>query len=315
MADTQCPVCNVETEDQGRSPHGDKYDVRCPRCGNFALTGSARAVWGGRAREDESLRAVLSHYIRMRQRGEDFPVIDTRELDELASNPHLPTAQEQADNLVRWLGDNTHPGNRPTIRDASHGATIGSVGRQGFVFVVRGLIQQGLLADNKFELATGDTEGQLTFDGWQRYEELKKGEVSSSAAFMAMPFNEDTIQTALDDCFRPAVLETGYTLENLGDQPQAGLIDDHLRVAIQSCRFLIADVTHGNNGAYWEAGYAEGLGKPVIYTCEESVFLGDEGPHFDTNHHLTVVWNAETFDQAAERLKNTIRATIPEATR
>ena len=50
------------------------------------------------------------------------------------------------------------------------------------------------------------------------------------------------------------------------------MIDDRLRVEIQSARFLIADLTHENRGAFWEAGYAEGLGKPVIYTCEESVF-------------------------------------------
>jgi len=35
-----------------------------------------------------------------------------------------------------------------------------------------------------------------------------------------------------------------------------------------------------NPGAYWEAGYAEGLGKPVIYTCEEAKFV--EASHFDT---------------------------------
>ena len=54
--------------------------------------------------------------------------------------------------------------------------------------------------------------------------------------------------------------------------PKAGLIDDRLRVEIRTSRFLIADLTHENAGAYWEAGFAEGLGKPVIYTCEKSKF-------------------------------------------
>jgi hypothetical protein len=40
-----------------------------------------------------------------------------------------------------------------------------------------------------------------------------------------------------------------------------------------------------------------------------------EGSHFDTNHHLTVLWDANTVDVAMEKLKATIRATIPEATR
>lgn len=315
MADTQCPVCNGETEEQGRSPTRGTYDVRCPRCGGFSLTGTAKTFWEFEVQDNDALRPVVSHYIRRRNRGEEFPTIESRELQQLTDHPSLPTAQEQADNLVRWLGNNTRPGNSPNIVDVSHGAIIGSAGQEGFVFVVRGLMRQGLLEEHQFNVSVGRTRGELTFDGWQRYEELKKGEVSSSAAFMAMPFAEDTVRTALEECFRPAVSETGFILERLDDQPQAGLIDDHLRVAIQSCRFLISDVTHDNSGAYWEAGYAEGLGKPVIYTCEESVFLGDEGPHFDTNHHLTVVWNAENFDQAADRMKATIRATIPEATR
>ena len=50
----------------------------------------------------------------------------------------------------------------------------------------------------------------------------------------------------------------------------------------------------GNQGAYWEAGYAEGLRKPVIYTCKKSVFE-TEGTHFDTNHRVHVLWDAENL--------------------
>lgn len=103
-------------------------------------------------------------------------------------------------------------------------------------------------------------------------------------------------------------------MKRLNENQPAGLIDDHLRVEIKRARFLIADLTHANNGAYWEAGYAEGLGKTVIYTCEQQVFDDRaQGTHFDTNHHLTVKWNPENPDMAVESLKATIRATFPEA--
>ena len=62
---------------------------------------------------------------------------------------------------------------------------------------------------------------------------------------------------------------------------------------------------------YWEAGFAEGIGIPVIYTCKESEF-GKES-HFDTNHHLIVMWNPDKPEEAANKLKATIRATLPEA--
>jgi hypothetical protein len=59
-----------------------------------------------------------------------------------------------------------------------------------------------------------------------------------------------------------------------------------------------------------EAGFAEGLGKPVIYTCKKEAFE-KEGTHFDTNHHLTVVWEPGKLPVALEALKATIRATLP----
>jgi nucleoside 2-deoxyribosyltransferase len=80
-------------------------------------------------------------------------------------------------------------------------------------------------------------------------------------------------------------------------------------VEIRTSRFLISDLTHENAGAYWEAGFAEGLGKPVIYTCEKSEFEMHK-THFDTNHHLTVIWEMDDPEAVVEKLKATIRATL-----
>jgi nucleoside 2-deoxyribosyltransferase len=88
------------------------------------------------------------------------------------------------------------------------------------------------------------------------------------------------------------------------------LIDDRLRVEIRKSRFMICELTNANAGAYWEAGYAEGLGRPVIYSCEKSYFE-TRRTHFDTNHCHTVLWVESDLDDAAERLKATIRATLP----
>ncbi len=61
---------------------------------------------------------------------------------------------------------------------------------------------------------------------------------------------------------------------------------------------------------YGEAGFAEGLGKPVIYTCEKSYFEGHRS-HFDTNHRQTIVWSGGQLSEAGKSLKTTIRATLP----
>ena len=128
---------------------------------------------------------------------------------------------------------------------------------------------------------------------------------------MAMAFGDDELDKFVDLYFKKAALDAGFRLYRLDDEPKAGLIDDRLRVEIRTSRFLISDLSHENSGAYWEAGFAEGLGKPVIYTCEESKFEKDK-THFDTNHHLTVIWNKDNPKAAVEALKATIRATLPD---
>ncbi len=83
-----------------------------------------------------------------------------------------------------------------------------------------------------------------------------------------------------------------------------------MRVEIRASDFVVADLTHDNLGAYWEAGYAEGLGKPVIYTCKRSKFDSTK-THFDTNHHLTIIWDEADSEDAGLQLTETIRATLP----
>lgn len=198
-----------------------------------------------------------------------------------------------------------------SLQPAHHRTIVGAISANGLAFIVDGLIKQGLIKGPA--LMGGGAAVALTFGGWDRYEELRRGSPSGRVAFMAMQYGDAVLDSVLNDHFRPAVLATGFTLRRLDDTPKAGLIDDRLRVEIQGARFLIVDLSHGNRGAYWEAGYAEGLGKPVIYTCAEAKFK--EASHFDTNHHLTVLWSEDRLGETVKQLKATIRATIPEAKR
>ena len=158
--------------------------------------------------------------------------------------------------------------------------------------------------------APGRAHVTLSFEGWDHYEQLRGGGSSYRKAFMAMKFGDSMLNQIVKKVFRPCVKQTGFDLVRLDDVPRAGLIDDRLRVEIQASDCIIADLTHDNLGAYWEAGYAEGLGEPVIYTCEKEKFeIGKT--HFDTNHHLTIIWDKDSPESAGQNLKATIRATLP----
>lgn len=72
---------------------------------------------------------------------------------------------------------------------------------------------------------------------------------------------------------------------------------------IRDSKFVVVDLTHQNNGAYFEEGYAMGLGKPVIQLCQKDARL-----HFDIAQKNTIMWDTE--DSIPLMLKNRIVATI-----
>ena len=136
--------------------------------------------------------------------------------------------------------------------------------------------------------------------------------VGSRRAFITMQFGDENLNRVYENCFKTATLAAGFTLFRLDEGQGAGLIDDQLLVAIRTSKFLIADLSLGNRGAYWEAGFAEGLSRPVICVCEKSVWGSNEQkPHFDTAHLNTVVWSYDDLPSANRRLTAMIRNTFP----
>jgi hypothetical protein len=92
----------------------------------------------------------------------------------------------------------------------------------------------------------GTAKFQLTLDGWARYQSLKTKRIESRKAFMAMKFGDPQLNAMVDKCFRPAVQRTGFELRMLTDRQRAGLIDDQIRSALLTARFVVADLTHGS---------------------------------------------------------------------
>ncbi|MBW8014991.1 MAG: hypothetical protein FVQ82_02315 [Planctomycetes bacterium] len=311
-----CPVCRTElNEKENNQNHDYHFAYDCPRCGKFIPNRRLESkIRGQSEKNEEEKRAIVSHAIRKMQTKdvESWPKIDNQLIEAILKRP-LPSLTEQANNLIVWFAENFSPGEESSVKPATHQSIVGATTPDGFTLILKYLFEQGLLDGNLDNTVgrRGITEARLTFDGWQYYDEMKRGAVDSRKAFMAMKYGDPELNKIVDDHFIPAVADTGFKLYRLDTEPKAGLIDDRLRVEIRKSRFLISDLSHDNNGAYWEAGYAEGLGKPVIYTCKEGKFDKDKS-HFDTNHHLTVTWDAEKIHEAVEMLKATIRATLPD---
>ncbi len=315
----KCPVCNTELKKT--SPYNNGRDAEtfsCYRCGDFVLSGTLIATLPSILQKNKNADVKISHALRALQRVNTNPELSESMINAILEKP-LPRPHEQADLLIRWFAQHSdNPGDEVSLDPIEHHLSIiGTNTEEGVVLILSHLIEKGLVKGELninyggFSHYVGFDQLALTFDGWNHYETLLKGSTTYRKAFMAMKFGDADLNAVLENVFKPSVKMAGFDLFKLDDEPRAGLIDDRLRVEIQSSDFLIADLTHANNGAYWEAGYAEGLGKPVIYTCEKEQF-DSQKTHFDTNHHLTVVWDKNAPEQAGELLKATIRATLPQ---
>src|SRR5277367_4347886 len=135
------------------------------------------------------------------------------------------------------------------------------------MYLLRALATRGLV--HPMNLSQYSDRIGLSFEGWRRYEELKRKRVDSRLAFMAMPFRDARLDSVFA-AFGPAVEQTGFALRRIDYAPPAGLVDNRLRTEIRKSRFMVCELTDGNAGAYWEGGFAEGLGRPVIYSCEKT---------------------------------------------
>jgi hypothetical protein len=314
-----CTVCDTPDATGQNVGDRDVFRIDCRRCGEFDLSGTAHAMLKNQLSKGPHRGALMSHALRRMGASKISPppFVDANMFDSFWPTERLPTPQKQANDLLLVLGDSQQsPEERSRTSQYYLSAWIGSaVNRHnphgGLLWVLQHLAEMKLVdffTDRSSE-ANPILSATLTMAGWNRYEELKKVQRDSRTAFMALRFGQAQLDAIIENVFKPAVLRTGFELKKLTDEQPAGLIDDQIRAAILSAKFVIADLTHGSHGAYWEAGFAEGLDLPVIYTCEKSAWEQTK-THFDTNHLLTIIWDPADPNAAGEALTATIRATL-----
>lgn len=133
----------------------------------------------------------------------------------------------------------------------------------------------------------------ITFKGILRVREITEEGINSKTCFIAMSFDKSDNYIYVKG-IKPACLETGFVPVIVNDIKKVKIrsdqtINDAIIASIKSCKFLIADFTKQKHGVYFEAGYALGRGKKVIYLCNKKDF---RKCHFDTNHFPHIVYNS-----------------------
>lgn len=149
-------------------------------------------------------------------------------------------------------------------------------------------------------------EYRLTIpQGWLRVDELKKTTRLSNQAFIAMWFNP-SLDEIWGKAFIPALKQTGFNPIRMDKTEHNERIDDKIIADIRKSALLVADLTEHRQGVYFEAGFALGLGIPLIWTCRDD---HKDKIHFDTRQYNCIFWKSP--EELKERLINRIEATIP----
>jgi hypothetical protein len=298
----KCPVCGLNANIR-KTEFNVPAIVDCPRCGDYSVS-KTTSEDAGLPFTKPTEQALASHLIRKLQAGGSRPVLDDEFFKSLKTRT-LPTPAELRDSLLQTLAEmaNGSPGTKQRFawNDPGLLATIGTIASHDLGWILDSLIAAGLvIGANNGGLFVGNLSGA----GWLRYDELKRATVASRFAFFARKFINPDLDKVFTTCLRQAVLQTGFELRIVTQK--AGLVDAIIEDEIRRCRFLIADVTDENPGAYWEAGFAEGLGKKVIYICRTKSKDYDPKIHFDANHRQTVPWDLNNSDETAKHLKAVI---------
>lgn len=143
------------------------------------------------------------------------------------------------------------------------------------------------------------TLSSKAYDAIYKYQ---KEHENNKNVFVAMKFGEET-QT-----LREKIKEglAGYNVRIMDEIEHNHQIVPEMLYEIRNSRFVVAELSNHNNGAYYEAGYALGLGKEVIHICKKSEL--SNGLHFDVAQVNTIVY--DDINEIPKRLKKRIQATV-----
>ena len=297
------------TETAPRTGHNQELDS--PRAGGkYCISDTASAVLANASLE-EKLR-LTTWLCQQRRLGVEAPKVTSDQVTAAKSFRRLSVPERLAASIM-FLGDNIKKVNH-RIELTFHGpdadferlvAETESEGKDEAFELLKMVSDLGYATSDRY---MGGGRFGLTPAGWQEVERMREKHSSSSQCFVAMWFNDETSEP-YENGIAKAVSAAGYAPLRIDQKHHNNKIDDEIIAEIRRSRFLVADFTCApkqvRGGVYFEAGFAMGLGLPVIWTCRDTSL---DDLHFDTRQYAHIVWK-DSEDLYAQ-LKARIGATI-----
>jgi hypothetical protein len=313
-----CPIWGKPAEELAKSSAGD-IKVRSPRTdGEYRITSTARSAVA-RATLDQKAR-LTTWIVDQRRGGDGAPLITEEVLEEIKTRRLLRMNEQRRRFFLLALTRDFRPSSsfkiagiqdEQQIRDSEAISAWTECQSDADRFgILRLLKEEGLINYGGSDFVT------LTSKGFDLLESLEAGGAPTTQAFVAMWFDP-----SLDEAYRagffPAINDAGYSPLRIDKKEHGNKIDDEIIAEIRRSRFVVADFTCAltgkgihreavaRGGVYYEAGFAQGLGIPVIWTCHVDCI---DYVHFDTRQYPHIVWSETS--ELRSKLTNRIRAII-----
>jgi hypothetical protein len=301
-----CPACDSE----GRVsvvPLGENqlWNIECPRCCRYEVVGTDILALRNAFTTDRQ-KANASGWLR-----ENFGArLSVEDIQRLATLP-TPTVQERARKLLRsYFRRFPKPGVgiRASITEPEEMARAWAIDGEELQYIVKRFLIDGVgwLVDlDNGSVSGGAYHVAISPSGWEHLEASGDRPGPSHSIFVAMWFDEGV--SAARRSIEGAVRSAGYDSTFIDAKNHENLIDTEILASIRESRMIVADFTGQRGGAYFEAGFAMGLGLPVIRTCNR---VEERQLHFDVNHYNILFWDAADLDTFEHDLRNRIVAAV-----
>ncbi|WP_263382989.1 hypothetical protein [Granulicella arctica] len=270
-----------------------KWEI--PTEGNPLFEELHKVSWAFRTASEgfQDLRELPMH-----QRSEILPMLNSPE----------PAVEEKLGILLQWIGKTSKgPGKSTTFYLEDDFTLICARDMDEAFFLIEALEKYGFLtSEQTFEASA--VPCCLTAAGWAELSRRKEAGSNSNATFIAMSFAE--ARRFIKEPITSAVRAAGYEPVYMDLVEHANRIDDEIIAQLRRAKFLIADFTEQNNGVYFESGFMLGLGRPVLWICDQKDLANI---HFDARQYNFIDYSNAV--DLRKRLQSRIEAVVGRGTK
>jgi len=185
------------------------------------------------------------------------------------------------------------------------------------LFCLRYLADKGLIEEETAGAGQrkGPQQGQgggafayrLTPAGWAS---LDTSAARSAQPIAAISFSLDKEgDTVWTQGLSAGIQTAGYTAVRIDSREHLNKVTDELIVDLRNAAIMVVDLTGQSPLAFFEAGLAIGLGKPIFWTCEETE-ARDKKLFLETRQYVVTTWTRDKLDDFARRLTQRIEAAL-----